>query len=238
MKLFAKKKKKTIESSENFVLNEKSSFLSKEDYKTLRTNIEFLFSESKARVIAVTSSNRSEGKSTNSINLAISYAELGRKVLLVDCDLRLPTVAAKLQIQPSKKKGLSNILVENLSYKDAIHKQTDSGIHIITAGTIPPDPTRLLQSERMSTLLESLRQEYDYIILDCPPVNAVVDALLLAPIIDGYVLIVRHEETEHKDMTEMLAKLKHVSANVLGFVYAGAPTGGNKYYKKANHYYK
>lgn len=235
MKLL-EKRKKTVRVGEEYILNEKSSFLIKEDYKALRSNIDFLFSDTASNVIAITSSARSEGKSTNSINLALSYAELGKKVLLIDCDLRLPTVASKLKIQSSKKKGLSNILAEGVSISEAVHVMENNGPHVITAGTIPPDPTRLLQSERMRALLVELRENYDYIILDCPPVNAVIDALLLVTIVDGYILVMRHEQTDHRDVVSMLGKLRHAKANVLGVIYTDVPAEGNKYYR--NKYYQ
>lgn len=215
-----------------FLLKENSPFLMQEDYKTLRTNVLFSFPDGSAKVIVITSANRGEGKSTNAVNLAVSYAQLGKNVLLVDCDLRLPTIAAKLHVAGgSEMPGLSNLLVENLPLGDVIrHHYT--GIYVLCAGTLPPDPTRLLQSARMEALLSALKSQFDCIILDCPPVNTVVDAALLAPSADGYLLVVRHGSTEFRDAAEMLDQLRRVNARILGFVYTNAPPEDHKKYYK------
>lgn len=221
-------RKPNIKINEEYILSEKSSFVTKEDYKMLRSNIDFLFPDTTSKIIAVTSSSRNEGKSTNAVNLSLSYAELEKKVMLIDCDLRLPTVAAKLRIRSTEKKGLSNILAENIQWRDAMQTIEPNGLDVITAGTIPPDPTRLMQSDRMRALLSELREHYDYIILDCPPITAVVDAMLLVSIVDGYMLVIRHEATDHKSLSSTLTKLRQAKANILGVVYTDVPVEESK----------
>ena len=235
---FNKKNKKTSEAK--LLLSENSSFLMKEDYKTLRTNIAFSFPDDEPKIIAVTSSGRSEGKSTNSINLAVSFSELGKKVLLLDCDLRLPTVAAKLKINKKVgQEGLTDLLIGKATATDVLYHDEKRGIFVIGAGTIPPDPTKLLQSERMANLLTSLKKAFDYIILDCPPVTEVIDAALMSQYVDGYVLIVRHGESYHRRINEMLNQLLRVNAKILGFVYVNLPAEDRKYYKKGGgNYYQ
>lgn len=241
-KMMAFNNKPQIIDESKLLLSEKSPFLVKEDYKVLRTNVEFSFADVGPKVIAVTSSARSEGKSTNSINLALSFAELSNKVLLMDCDLRLPTVASKLKLAQGKHiEGLTDVLVWNLDINSVVRKYQDSKLNVVPAGTTSPDPTKLLQSEKMRSIIESLKESYDYIILDCPPVTEVIDAALLAPLVDGYLLVVKHGESDHRNIVEMLTQLDQVKAKILGFAYVNAPVEEKKYYKKGSgryYYYK
>ena len=230
MSAVAKAINKALEKSRKLLLREDSSFLMKEDYKALRTNISFSFPERGPKCIAVTSAMRSEGKSTNAINLAISFAELGKKVLLIDCDLRLPIIGARLGVDT--KLGLSDLLVGECSGGEVIKYSEEWGIFVICSGTIPADPTRLLSSPNMGEVIEVLKSTFDYIIMDCPPTNMVIDAAILAPYVDGYLLVVKHGETEYRDISEMLEQLKRADANILGFVYANAPTDSNKRYSR------
>lgn len=232
----AKTKKKvggTLTSAQQLLLSKDSSFLMQEDYKTLRTNIAFSFPEKGCKCIAVSSASQGEGKSTNAINLTISFAELGRRVLIVDCDLRLPTVEMKLKMKSDK--GLSDLLVGDCMLDDAVNYNEEHGIYVLGPGTLPADPTRLIYSKSMGNVIAALRQHFDYIIFDCPPINVVVDAALLAEHVDGYLLVVQHGVTEHKAISRMLQQLEQVNANILGFVYANAPTTDHKYYYKHNY---
>lgn len=231
-----KKANKNKNTNDVQLLNDNSSFLVREDYRTLCTNTTFSFTSPGAKCIAVTSANRSEGKSTNAVNIAISYAQMGRRVLLIDCDLRLPTIASKLKQKAGN--GLSNILVEDCTVSEVVRFSEKLNIYVMFAGTLPPDPTRLLASERMKVLVEKLKTKFDYIILDCPPVNAVVDAALLAPLVDGYLLVIKHNHTEYKDVSSMLTQLNKVNANILGMVYAAAPVAEKKYYSKNKQNYE
>ena len=229
----AKSKKKVggaLANDQQLLLSKDSPFLAQEDYKTLRTNIAFSFPEKGCKCIAVSSASQGEGKSTNAINLTISFAELGRRVLIVDCDLRLPTVEMKLKMKSDK--GLSDLLVGDCMLDDAVNYNEEHGIYVLGPGTLPADPTRLIYSKSMGNVIAALRQHFDYIIFDCPPINVVVDAALLAEHVDGYLLVVQHGVTEHKAIARMLQQLEQVNANILGFVYANAPTTEHKYYYK------
>ncbi len=225
------KKKINLENAD-FILNADSPFLMQEDYKALRTNISFSFPQDGCHVIAVASSNKGEGKSTHSINLAISYAQLGKRVLIIDCDMRLPTVASKLNLQNSGNEGLSDVLVGNAEINHTIRKLKTSGVYVLPAGTLPPDPTRLLQSEKMKKLIKALRGAFDYVIIDCPPVLQVIDACLLSESVDGYLLVVRRGAADQKSIATTLNQLKMANAKVLGFVYTNAAHEDKKYYKK------
>lgn len=226
MVLFRKKEIKRNFFDRKMLLNDNSAFLVQEAYKALRTNIIFSLPGKSSRCIAVTSSNRSEGKSTNTINIAISFGQIGKRVLLIDCDMRLPTIATKLSIKGSP--GLSNILVGDCAVKDGIMRHGDFNIDVLPSGTIPPDPTGLLESETFSVLLKELRKIYDYIFIDLPPVTAVTDAAILSRHVDGYLLVVKNESSEYRGVSNMLNQLRLVGGKILGFVYVGAQVSDRK----------
>lgn len=214
----------------DLLLCEDSPFNVMEAYKALRTNIVFSLPGAGCKCIAVTSSTRNEGKSTNSVNLALSFGQLGKNVLIIDADMRLPSIANKLGI--NGKPGLSDLLVGGAKFGEAWTRLRDYGIDVIPAGTIPPDPTRLLESVQMVRLLEALKESYDYIIIDCPPANTVTDALILSKSVDGYLLLIKHNSTEHKEISEMIDHLKKVEGKILGFLYVDADIERKGYYKK------
>lgn len=215
--------------SRKMLLSEDSPFAVKEAYKALRTNVAFSLPGSECKCIGVTSAVRGDGKSTNSTNLAIAFGQAGKHVLLIDCDMRLPTVASKLGIQGQK--GLSNLLIGEGKIGAVIQHVVEYGIDVLPAGTIPPDATRLLESEQMKMLLEQVKSVYDYVIIDLPPVTAVADTSILAKHTDGLLLVVRHGQTEIRAINDALTQLRFVGANVLGFVYHGAAVDDKKYYK-------
>ena len=229
----ARKNKRTLLEDTDLILDNNSGFLMREDYKALRTNVTFSFADKESRVIAVTSASRGEGKSTTAINLAISFASLGEKVLLIDGDLRLPTVATKLGSNyGTNGTGFTDYLIGDAELKDTIKKNREHNIYVMYAGTLPPDPTRLLQSDKLAATLNALKQQFRYIIIDCPPVGAVIDAALISRSVDGYLLVVRHEHTDFKEINAMLNQLNRADAKILGFVYTNAPTENKKYYRK------
>ena len=189
------KKNEKIQSIEQQrrTLHKNLNFTASEAYKLLRTNIMFaLPSEgSRCRIIGVTSSIRGEGKSTTSINLSYTLAEMGKRVLLIDGDMRLPSVASKMEMPGTP--GLSNILVSPSGDLGMFVKP--SGVNenwrIITAGDLPPNPSELLASKQMQVVLRVLSTKFDFIIVDLPPVNIVSDALVLSPVLDGIIVIVK-----------------------------------------------
>lgn len=216
----------------SFLLSTDSPFSVQEAYKTLRTNVEFSLPGSACKCIGVTSANRGEGKSTIAINLAISLAQLKKKVILIDCDMRMPTVISKLNL--SSKDGLSNYLsgvVKDIS----IIRMNNKGIDIIPSGTIPPDSTTLIKSPAMTELIEKLKKVYDYIIFDFPPINIVSDAVLISNSIDGYIIIVRHQVSEFQKIQETIRQMRFADAKIIGFVYNGIDIS-KKYYRKGRYY--
>lgn len=212
------------------LLRKESPFITKEAYKALRTNITFSLPGAGCKCIAITSAERGEGKSTNSINLAISFGEIGKKVLLIDADMRRPTVASRLSLK--NQPGLSNLLIEDAAPEDAVRHLESWGMDVLPAGNIPPDPTRLLESVQMEKLLEQLRAVYDYIFIDLPPANTVTDALLLSKWVDGYLLIIKHGITVYRAIDEIINRFRLVNGKILGFLYAGASVENKRYYKK------
>lgn len=218
----------TVRKPNPYILNSKSPFIMREAYKTLRTNIQFSLPGNGCKCIAITSSNREEGKSVNAINLAIAFGQIGKKVLLIDGDMRLPTIAEKLNI--ADKPGISDVLAGVVSVETAVQKPKTGTVCVLPAGNIPPDPTWLLESEQMHDLINRFRKEYDQIIIDLPPVTAVPDASIVSPCVDGFLLVVKHESSAYKDVSEMMNKLQFVKAKILGFIYTAAADNTNRYY--------
>ena len=229
-----KKNNKTVLfDQKKMLLSDKSAFSVKEAYKTLRTNIMFSLPGKESKCVGVVSPERGDGKSSVAINLAISFSQIKKKAIIVDCDLRLPTIASKLQIEP--KPGLSNFLSGNQeSDQPLIRRSNEYGIDIMTAGDIPPDPTALLGSKQMSSFITLLKKYYDYIILDFPPATIVSDAALLSETVDGYLIVLRHNESELSKINETLRQMQFADAKILGFVYNGKEER-KKYYKKGKY---
>lgn len=213
------------------------SFAAKEAYKLLRTNLMFSFSnEGEGRVIGITSAVQNEGKSLTSCNIACALAETGAKVLLLDADLRRPTIAAKMHL--TKALGITNVLVSRMDVEEVI--QTNDvmpGLDVISSGDIPPNPSELLGSNRMGKTIEQLRKKYDYIVVDLPPVTVVSDTLAISKYLDGVVVVVRSGISEKKMLAEAMRQLNMVSVRVLGFVYRADSSGKKPYKKRYYRYY-
>ena len=192
-----------------------------EQFRTIRTNIQFASSSDKRlQTMVITSSGPSEGKSTTSANLAVVFAKSGQRVLLVDADLRKPTVYKTFQLNNAK--GLSTILSTT---QNATEIAQDSGIEnlsILTSGPKPPNPSELLGSVRMNQVIQELRNTYDIVIFDMPPVVNVTDAQIMASKVDGTLLVIRENVTNKESLGKATELLKLVNARVLGTVYNGA----------------
>lgn len=229
----SKKKPAHQFTDEDFMIGPDLNFAASEAYKLLRTNLVFSLpnDENGCRVIGVTSSIRGEGKSTTALNLAYAMAETEKKVLLMELDMRLPTVAKRLSV--AEKPGVSNFLVGLNKVAEVLQK---SGIHdhlyVITSGDIPPNPTELLGSKEMAMTIDIMKKSFDYIILDLPPVNAVSDALIVSKLTDGMIMVVRQNYNNQHDLNEAMRQLKIVDAKVLGFVMNAGETQEDKYGKK------
>lgn len=240
----AKKKHNTSADNTSFI-GSKLSFSGKEAYNLLRTNIMFSVrrEDRRSRILGVTSSVHGEGKSLTSINLAYSLAENGYKVLIMECDLRLPTMSRKLNLP--KSTGLSNILAGIESESMLLHKDVlVKGLNVVQAGDIPPNPSELLGSKQFESLIKNLEPYYDFIILDLPPVGEVTDALVVSKQVDGMIVVVRQDYTNQSDLNNTMRQLELVNAKVVGFVYNGASGKRGKYgygkykYGKYNKYGK
>ena len=218
----------SIMEERKFLLSVKDDFFLTEAYKTLRTNVVFsLTGEGACKVITITSSVQSEGKSITAANLALSFAAADKRVLLIDCDLRKPKLARLLQMNATA--GLSNVLIEPQLLNSAVQPYQNTKMHVILSGNIPPNPSELLGSIRMEKLLEEMRNHYDYIILDSPPINMVTDAVILANKTDGVLFVVRAGHAERGNIQHALEQLEYAHAKVLGFVLNGTTSEGGRY---------
>ncbi len=221
-------------------LHKNLEFTATEQYKLLRTNLSFTLQKDndECAVIGVTSAMRGEGKSTTAVNLSYVLAESGKKVLLVDCDLRIPSVAKKMQIE--NEVGLTDLLKGGESFHmKKFQSQHYSNWYILPSGPLPPNPSELLGSKKMENVLKILSENFDYIILDLPPVNIVSDALTVSKYIDGMIVVIREDYTEKKELENCFRLLKLSDVNVLGCVINESKNGKGTYSKyKYRRYYK
>ena len=210
------------------MLCEGVSFAAAEAYKLLRTNLLFSLPEKNCQVIGVTSSVRGEGKSTTSINLAYSIAQSGKRVLLIDADMRLPSVATKLELKSAP--GLSNLIAGLCGESHCMRQsQQMENWYILPAGDIPPNPSELLGSERMHTLLQHYEEIFDVVILDLPPVNIVADALVISKWTDGLIGVVRQNYTDRRALADCMYQVEKLGSHFLGFVMTDAAVGQSGY---------
>ena len=212
-------------------LLDKAPFAVQEAYKTLRTNITFSLPGNGCKCFGVVSASRGDGKSTIASNLAISLRQINKRVVLIDCDMRLPTIAKKFGVRAST--GLSNLLSGDTTTIPLI-RDAERGVDIIPAGTIPPDPTVLISSDVMKMLVEQLKRKYDYVIFDFPPINIVSDAVMLSNLIDGYLLVVRHQRSEYQLVAEAIRLMRLADARIIGCAYNGKYE--ERSYYKSNRY--
>ena len=215
------------------------TFAASEAYKLLRTKVTFSFTDDGCHVVGVSSSINSEGKSVSSVNLAYSMSQLNKRVLLIDCDMRRPTVPKKLPV--AKTPGLSDYLTGQEGSGKVIQmcniKGDEQAFHVISAGRIPPNPMELLSSEKMEKLLERLRGHYDYIILDLPPVEEVGDALAAAKYLDGVLMVVRQNGCDRISLSNATRQFEFLGTRILGVVFNGISSERGKYNKYYRKYY-
>lgn len=188
-----------------------------EAYKSLRTNIGFLSNVSGVRSILITSAIPMESKSTTAINLAITLAGSGHSVVLVECDLRKPVLRKYLKRELGQT-GLAAYLAGLVTLDDCIVDLSDLGISVIGAGVVPPNPSELLNTLRMQELVELLKHNFDYVILDAPPVTVVTDAAVVGRLTDGALLVVRSKFASARTVRQAKAKLENVGIRILGGV--------------------
>lgn len=212
-------------------LHKNLQFTATEQYKLLRTNLSFTLPKNEGcNIIGVTSSMRGEGKSTTAINLSYVLAESGKKVLIIDGDLRIPTVAKKMGME--SEFGLADLLLGQASFdlKKLRSPELDTW-YIMPSGMLPPNPSELLGSKRMGDALNMLSDYFDYIIIDLPPVNIVSDALAVSKYITGMIVVIREEYTEKRELAACFRQLRLSNVNVLGCVM-NETRSDKKYYSK------
>ena len=241
MEWFGKKRKRKqfilATNSTRKTLHKNLEFTAKEQYKLIRANLDFtLPADIKCPIIGVTSSMRGEGKSTSAINLSYVLAERGSKVLLIDGDLRIPSVAKNMGIESSP--GLTDLLMGKGAALSDFQSDVLKNWYIIPSGNIPPNPSELLGSRRMATVLNELKEAFDYIIVDLPPVNIVSDALSISNLITGIVVVIRENYTEKKELERCLRQLNLSNVNVLGCVLNDAKFDNGSYGKYKYRKYK
>ena len=218
-------------------LHKNLAFTATEQYKLIRANLDFtLPPDEKCPVIGVTSSMRGEGKSTTAVNLSYVFAEKGSKVLLIDADMRIPSIAKKLEIESSP--GLADLLRGKGAQLSEFQSHLLSDWFVLPSGDIPPNPSELLGSSRMENVLNQLREIFDYIIIDLPPVNIVSDAISISSLISGMIVVIREEYTEKKELERCFRQLKLSNVNILGCVMNEAKSTNGSYgkYRKYKYY--
>ena len=199
-----------------------------EQFRTLRTNINFSMPDQELKSILFTSATPGEGKSTASANAAVVFAQEGKKVLLIDADMRKPTT--HYTFSRNNITGLSNLLIRQLKVEDIIQQTNIEGLDLITSGPIPPNPAELLSSKTMDTLLEQLKEKYDLLIFDAPPVLSVTDAQILSNKADGTILVLNSGMTQKESVIKAKDALLSSQANILGTIL-------NNFVLQKDHYY-
>ena len=210
-----------------FVMEKAPKSIDAEAYRSLRSNVEYSSFDDEYRAIVVTSSVPGEGKSTTAGNLAIALAQSGNSVLLVDCDMRKPSIHKKFKI--SNMSGTAELLLRKESFEDVANCYNEN-LTIITAGKIPPNPSEMLASRAMTAFIEEMKKEFKYIILDTPPLQAVTDAQVLSTKADGVLLVVRAGSTKKEMVLNSVDLINKVHGKVIGTVLNGVENKKNNYY--------
>ena len=219
------------------ILCQNSPFAVKEAYNAIRTNLLFTQQGEKCPIFVVTSPTANNGKTINSINLAVSFAQMGKRTLLIDADMRNPTIHRMFSI--SVKNGLSEILA-GLTDNISVSKTDVENLSVLTAGKIPPNPAELLSSARMDKLLEFVKEHYDCVFIDTPPINLVTDSTIFAQKVTGYIVIVKTDTTNTHDVKTTVTNIEQIDGNILGFIINDVNSEKKKYYsyyRKYNYNY-
>lgn len=210
-------------------------FFTQEAYKVLRTNLQFCGQEIKT--IVLTSCGENEGKTTVTLSMAKSFAEMGKRVLVIDADMRKSVMAGR-NADVKDPQGLSEVLNGLATLGDCIYQIGNSPMHILFAGKYPPNPAELLNSEFFSALLSGTRSKYDYVFIDTPPLGAVIDAAVVGSQCDGTVLVMGNQKVRCRQAQDVVEQLKKSNCHILGVVRNQTRTHGSGYYKHRGYYYK
>lgn len=199
-----------------------------EAYRTLRTNVQFTSVDSETKKIMITSSGPREGKSSTAANFAVSVAQTGKTVLIIDADLRNPTQHKIFSLDNAQ--GLSVALVQDQEYKSYIKETAVPGLAVLTGGPVPPNPAELVGSQRMKRLIQEMSELYDMVLIDTPPIIAVTDASILAQHVDGVILVLASGEVNKDFAVRAKDQLDKVGAKILGAVLNKVDMKTNEYY--------
>ncbi|MEH7475659.1 CpsD/CapB family tyrosine-protein kinase [Priestia megaterium] len=232
MEILNRKEKNIKKSSLNLIAHNDPNSSISEQYRMIRTNIEFASVDKKVQSIVVTSAVPSDGKSTTASNLAIVLAQTGKRVLLVDADLRKPSIHYAFNL--SNTQGLTNVLVNRITLKNAISHIDIPNLSVLTSGPVPPSPSELLSSKKMKLIIEELNQTFDYIIFDTPPVLAVTDPQVLSEQCDAILMVVKSGETPKEAALKAKALLQKSKTPILGMILNNMRFKTSKY----NYLYK
>ena len=208
--------------------------LAAESYRRIKTSLEFANVDKQPQVVQVVSSMQGEGKSVTVLNLAATYAEDSKKVIVVDLDFRRPKLHRSFNVE--NKNGITDVLAGHIKLEEAI-KHGDNGIDCLNRGEKAPYPTAVLGSEQMAKLFDELRKLYEYIIVDCPPILAVSDATIISRLCDGCLFVISQSKTEKNAAKESIKILRDNNVNVLGCVFCGITSKGSNYYNSKYKYY-
>ncbi|WP_264804005.1 CpsD/CapB family tyrosine-protein kinase [Cytobacillus sp. NCCP-133] len=222
------KKSKQVTNKRNLITLTNSRSPISEQYRTIRTNIQFSSVDSSIRSLMVTSSGPGEGKSTTIANLAVVFAQQDKRVLLIDADMRKPTVHYTFQLQ--NHMGLTNVLTKQSAISEAVNKTDQENLFVLTSGPIPPNPAELLGSKAMEEFMETAYKEFDMILFDTPPVLAVTDAQILANKCDGTILVVSSGKTETEAAVKTKEHLQAAKGKLLGVVLNQKKVKDSPYY--------
>lgn len=224
-----KSKKKSIQTvARKLITDVNPKSVVAEQFRTIRTNINFSMPDAEIQTILFTSSSPGDGKSTVAANTAVVFAQEGKKVLLIDADMRKPTVHYTFHL--TNTIGLSNVLVRQASLEETIHHSSIDNLDIITCGPIPPNPSELLSSKSMDGIIEEAKSLYDMIIFDAPPVLSVTDAQILANKCEGTILVISANKTEKESILKAKEALVNSQATIIGTVL-------NNFVLDKDHYY-
>lgn len=203
-------------------------FIVSEDYRTVRTSIMLSYAERPPKTIVFSSALPQEGKTVTLANMAVSFSQLRKKVLVVDADLRKPRLHQIFNVK--NVKGLTAYLTGKTQLKDIVHKTSIENIWLIPSGPIPPNPSELLNSKKMKTMIEELKKKNDFVLIDSPPVLAVVDPLIISSLADGVVLVIQPEKTEREPFLKAVEELKRDKAKIIGVLFNKANLKSKYYY--------
>ena len=210
-------KKRNVVVKDSDRIEKNKDFVRLEGFNNLRSNTRICLKKDSRNKVVVTSPVAGDGKSTCSCNLALSFAKMGAKVLIIDCDLRKPVVHKTFGL--GNKNGLSGILSRLSKLEGCIQKTSYENLSVLSAGPDVPNPSELLSGKEFKALINDLEEKYGYLIFDCPPVNVVSDAVPLFEHTDGVILVTRYKKTTYSDLDEALQKLKFANANLFGIFY-------------------